>query len=198
MTTMMNLRRLGVAFLMLGLIGALLAPAALAQQTESDDTNLTVTGGTLNVDAIAVGDFGAVEIGNSAQTTNATLSDFNVRDFRGSGAGWNVSAQATQFAEHDGVAYVELGETLALGSLELVAPTATAVGDTTSPSPTVGAGPYTIDAGGAVQFASAAENQGMGEYTFAFGADSLALNIPADVVAATYRSDVTVDLVSGP
>lgn len=195
---MTTTRRLSAVLLMTVLVGALLAPAALAQQTESDDTNVTVNSGTLNMDTISAGDFTAVEIGSSAQTTNATMNAFNVRDFRGTGDGWHVTAHATQFAEHDGTTYVTDGETLAASSLSLAQPTAAAVGDTTSPAPTISAGPYVIDGASAVQFASAAVNEGMGEYTFTFGADSLSLDIPVDVVAATYRSDVTIDLVSGP
>lgn len=191
-------RRLAAALLTMGLLGALLAPAALAQQTETDDTNVTVNAGTLNMDTLAVGDFAPVEVGSSAQTTAATLENFNVRDFRGTGDGWHVTAHATQFAEHDGADYVTDGDTLAAESLSLAQPTVTAVGDTTSPSPSVSAGPYVIDGAAAVQFASAAADEGMGEYELAFDADSLTLDLPVDVVATTYRSDVTIDLVSGP
>lgn len=200
MTPTINARRFAAAFLMVGLFGAMLAPAAFAQ----DATDVTVTAGTLTMDAIAAGNFAGVTIGNAAQSPKATLANFNVRDFRGTGAGWNVTAQATQFAQWDSTlnagagGYVTGGKTLAASSLTLVAPTVAAVGDTTSPAPAITAGPYTVDGAGAVKFASATANTGMGEYTLAFGADSLTLAIPVNVVAATYRSTVTVDLVSGP
>lgn len=180
----------------MSLFGALLVPAALA---ESDTSDVTVNSGSLEMDVLdSISNFPNVTIGSTAQTTTTTMQDFNVRDFRGTGDGWNWSAQASQFTEHDGTAYVTSGATLPQSSLDLNEPTVSAVGDTTSPPPTTATGPYTIDSGTAVSVASAAVDEGMGEYNFAFGADSLALTVPVDAEAVTYRSDLTISLTTGP
>lgn len=191
------MHRLAATLLMMGLFSALVAPAAFAQQTESDDTNVTVLGGSLSQTALTVGDFPDVTLDGTAKTVTATMSDFSVTDSRGSGDGWNVTAQATQFLEWDAGTgdYVTGGKTLPTSSLSMPEPTVAADG-TTSPPPAITTGPYTIDAGGAVKFASAAADTGMGKYDFTTGA--LTLSVPANAYAKQYRSDVTLDLVSGP
>lgn len=190
MTTM---RRLGAALLMMTLLGAILVPAALA----ADDTNVTLTAGSLSQTATTVGDFPNTALDGTAKTVIATMSDFSVTDSRGSGEGWHVTALATQFKEWDSVnsVYVTSGKTLPAGSLSMPAPTVAADG-TDSPPPSITAGPYTIDNGTAVKFASAAVDEGMGKYNFTTG--DLSLTIPANAYAKQYRSDVTIDLVTGP
>src|SRR5215210_9222951 len=97
----MQLRQIaGVAGVVLG--GAIV-PAALA----ADATDVTVGAGNLEITAApTVADFPNVTLNGSAQTVNATLDAFQINDSRGSGAGWNVTVQATRFTEHDGTGYV--------------------------------------------------------------------------------------------
>lgn len=186
-----------IALLTVALSAAMSGPVALAAQTATAETTVTVRPGPLSLSGITVSDFDAVTIDGTATLTPATLSDFAVADFRGSGAGWHLTAQATQFAEYDAeTGYVPGGATLAQGSLWMDAPEVSPVGDTSSPAPVVPPGPHAIDIDGVVTFATAAADTGMGEY--AFTAASLNLSLPADVRATTYRSTVTVDLVSGP
>lgn len=176
-------------------IGA--SPASAAP----DDTNVTVTGGVLSVTDPVVGDFAGVTLTGAAQTTTAAVDGFSVNDATGTGAGWNVTVQATQLAEYDSTlnagagGYVSGGKTLALNSLSLPASTVDSP-NTTSPDPSVTAGPYAIDAASAVKVASAAVDEGMGEY--GFSAATLTLSLPASTYAATYRSDVTLSVVTGP
>jgi hypothetical protein len=86
------------------------------------------------------------------------VSTFEVNDARGTGAGWNVTVSATQFAEWDPAlnsgagGYVVGGKALPVHSLALSEPTVTADG-TSSPAPAVTSGPYTID-NGAVKVAA--------------------------------------------
>jgi len=161
-------------------------------------TNITITGGTLNMSAMTVADFANVTLTGTATTGTTTMNPFTVTDARGNGGGWNITVQATQFKEYSAGAYVVGGRTLALSSLSMVAPTVAANG-TSSAVPSMTAGPYIIDSGGlAVKIASAALNSGMGAYNFTPGAGGLTLSIPANVYATTYRSDVTVSVVSGP
>lgn len=181
-------------------LGAIFAPAAQA----GDLTNVTVTGGSLSITATpTVPDFGGVTLDGTAKTTTATMDAFEVNDARGTGAGWNVTVQATRFtaaAVVDDPLTIGVDETqpqrqLPVSSLSMAAPTVAQDG-TTSASPTMTGGPYSIDAGSAVKIASAATASGMGKYDFS--SSLLTLSVPSNAYARTYTSDVTVSTVSGP
>lgn len=176
------------------------APAAFA----ADDANVTVTGGTLGITvAPTVGDFAGVTLDGTAKTTTASFDNFEVNDARGTGAGWNVTVQATQFAEWDSTlnagagGYVPGGKTLAQNSLSMAAPTV-AADSTTSAVPSITVGPYNVDAASAVKIASAAADTGMGKYDFTQAGTPLTLSIPTSAYAKTYRSTLTVSTVTGP
>jgi hypothetical protein len=196
-----NLRRLAVTAVAASTVfAAAQTPAAFA----ADDSNVTVTGGSLSITNPTVGDFTGVTLDGTAKSTTATFAGFSATDARGTGAGWNVTAQASQFAEwdsslNDGAGgYVDGGKTLALGSLSMPAPTVAKADTTSSAVPSITAGPYAIDAASAVKIASAAANgTGMGSYDFTQGGN-LTLSIPASAYAKAYRSTVTVSVVTGP
>lgn len=173
--------RIAASLLALGVFAAM-APAAFA----ADGTTATVTGGSLSITNPLAADFAGRSITGVAQTTTAALDAFSVSDLRGSGAGWHTTAQASTFT---GVSH-----NLAAGSLSMSQPTVAANG-TTSPNPTIGTGPYTID-NGAVSFASAALDAGMGTYDFS--ATTLTLALPANVFADVYASTVTVSVLTAP
>ena len=166
------------------LLAAAFAPSAFA----ADDTTVTITGGSLSITNPAAGDFAGRGITGAVQTTTATLAPFSVSDLRGSGAGWHVMAQASQFTAPGAI-------TLAVGSLSMPLPTV-ASPDTTSADPTFSIGsPWLID-NGAVQIASAAQSAGMGVYNFTPG--DFTLSLPADVRAGVYTSTVTLSVVTAP
>lgn len=164
------------------ILAAAFTPGAFA----ADGTTATVTGGALTITNPLVADFEPRAITGAAQTTTAALDTFSVTDVRGTGAGWHVLAQASQFT--DGI------HPLAVGSLSTPALTV-ASPDTASADPTMAAGPYVLD-NGALQIASAALNSGMGEYDFS--ASTLTLALPADVFAGAYASTVTISVVTAP
>jgi hypothetical protein len=170
-------------------IGAIPAYAA-------DATDVTVTGGSLSITGVTAGDFAGVTLDGTAKTSTATVDPFSATDARGTGAGWNVTMQGTQFAEWDGADYVAGGKTLPLNSLSLSA-LAVAANGTTSPAPTTSSVSGIDNATGAIKIASAALDSGMGQYDFT-GANKLSLGIPASAYAKTYRSEVTVSVVTGP
>ncbi len=168
---------------------------ALAAPALASPSDVVVTAGSLGLTAPSVANFTGVTLDGAAETTTAAVGVFTVIDSTGSGSGWNVTVQASQMAQHDGTGYVAGGRTLPAGGMSLSAPSVTADG-TSSPTPTVSTGPYTIDGGSAVKIASAATGEGMGTYDF--GASTITLAVPANAYAKTYRSDITVSLVSGP
>lgn len=179
------------------IVAGAVAVAAPAASAAADATDLVITSGSLSSPTVAVGNFGGITLNGSAQTSTATMDAFSVTDARGTGGGWNVTVQATQFAEWNGTAYVTSGKTLPTSSLKMTAPTVAANG-TTSTAPTITGGPYTLDSGTAVKIASAAVDTGMGTYDFTTGTGSLSLGIPATAYAKTYRSELTVSVVAGP
>ncbi|HEX9988634.1 MAG TPA: WxL domain-containing protein [Chloroflexia bacterium] len=173
------------AFILALSVFAMMAPAAFA----SDGTQAVVTGGTLSITNPLAGDFTPVTLNGTEQSPTAALAAFTVTDPRGTGAGWHVTAQASQFAN------AAATRSLAAGSLEMSEPTVAANG-TNSPEPDVTEGPYVIDNGSAVSIASAALDEGMGAYDFSN--TTLTLAVPADAYAATYLSTVTISVVTAP
>lgn len=177
---------------------ALFAFGTFGHAYAADDGSVVVQGGSLSITDPDVGAFALIQMdGDAIKTSTASLAAFSVTDARGSGAGWHVTVQATQFTEWDGNAYVASSpKTLHSGSLSLSQPTVTADADTGSAVPTVNAGPYVIDGGSAMTIASAALDQGMGRYDF--GATTFTLSVKPDRYAKTYRSDVTISVVTAP
>ncbi len=186
--------RLAASMVVLGALVAVSSSAVAATSTDA-----TLTGGTLTATTPSTANFTGVTLNGSAQSTPAAVGAFSVSDATGSGAGWKVTAQGTQFKEYAAGVYVTSGKTLPVSSLKLTAPTVGPAAGTTSASPSVAAGPTTIDSGGtggAVSIASAALNTGMGTYNFT--ATTMTLSVPASAYAATYRSDVTITVASTP
>lgn len=193
-------RTLAGSLVALAGVAALAVPAASAA---ADPADLVISSGSLSSPTVAVGNFGAITLNGAAQTSNATMDAFSVTDGRGTGGGWNVTVQATRFAEYDAAAnagvgaYVVSGKMLPTSSLTMAAPTVAANG-TTSAAPAITTGPYTLDGAGAVKIAGAAIDTGMGTYNFTTGTSKLTLSVPSSAYAKTYRSDLTVSVVAGP
>lgn len=194
----MSIRRNSTRIAFAAVAGSVLVAGLGAPAFAQDATTVAVTGGTLGITtAPLAGDFAGVTLDGTAKTTTTTFDNFQVNDARGNGAGWNVTIQATQMAEHNGTAYVTGGKTLPSTSLSLANATVAAV-DTTSAVPTMTAGSYSLTST-AVKIASAAVDTGMGKYDISFAAgNDLTLSVPASAYARTYRSDVTLTLASTP
>ncbi|WP_428911940.1 WxL domain-containing protein [Niallia sp. Krafla_26] len=151
----------------------------------------TIVGGSLSMpQEPTAGTFDAVTLNGLEQTTTATLGAFTVIDARGTGSGWKVMVQASQFTDSD------KGLVLPEGSLNIALPTVT-------PKPgasevlTITKASGKIDNSTGVKILSAAEEGGMGTYEVA--ANTLTLNLqPKDVKAGTYASTVKVTVTTGP
>lgn len=193
----------GVALALSALAVGAAAPAAHAA---GDDTNVTVSGSNLTLGTIAIADFTGVTLDGTVNTTTTTMTAFDVNDSRGTGAGWNVTIGATEFAEWDSTlnagagGYVASGKTIGTSRTSMATATVAKSDATSSTEPTMTAGAYTLDAGSAVKIASAAaDGTGMGSYTITpGGSNGVSLTVDADTYAKAYRSDVTVTLATGP
>lgn len=167
-------------------------------------TSLALTGGSLTVTGGAPGNFSA-NLNGANQTAYTSLASYDANDATGTGSGWNVTFQATQFTC---VVATDAGcktgfTTLPLSSLSIAAPTAAcASGSTCTGSPTVSiSGNTAVDVASAVKVLSAAVNTGLGSYTVTpgtIGTGQLALAIPGNALATTYHSTLTITVISGP
>ncbi len=173
-------------------MGLAMVMPALAADPEPDTAAMSavVNPGTLSFTSVSVGEFEATTIDGQAHSPKASLATFDVSDFRGTGVGWNVMVQADQF-----INAVE-SHTLPAGSFSMAAPTAVAKEGTTSPAPTMAAGPYDIDVPGGKQIGSAGADEGMGAYTISSA--ELTLELPSTIYAGSYTSTLTVTVQSAP
>ena len=169
---------------------------------ETDQTSVALTAGALSFTAAPTADnFADTALTGATQTITTNFNDWRVNDARGSGAGWNVTMQASQFSDGG-----TTPKTLPTGSLKLKAPVVSKVDVlnpalppvvTTSPAP-----PWTIDGGSAVKVVSAAAGTGQGEWNFdhanLVASKDLELTVPANAAAATYTSTITSTLGVSP
>lgn len=157
-------------------LSLLLVGPAMAQ----DGTTVTVSGTPLDITVPEIADFAAMEITGQIQSPTAALDEYTVTDFSGTGDGWAVTADATQFTG--------TGGTLDAGSLSLSAASVTPAAGTTSANPSIPVGGVIDD--GDLVISTADVDTGMGEYVF--GATTATLTLPSDVRAGNYSSTVTL------
>ena len=204
-------------------ITASLAPATALAATSNDQTQFSVTGGSLSFSsAPALPTLTAITLNGQAQTTNTTMTNFTVLDATGSGAGWNVTVngnaaggKSAVFKQYcpsatcgsdTGPGYVAGGQTLAANSLTLSSTGASFTGQngTTGTAPTLQcASACNVDSGSAVKIASAATSTGMGTWaTTGWSGTSLALSTPTSLktlqTGEVYRVDLVWTINSGP
>lgn len=178
-------------------------------------TSFTTTAGTgLTVTGAAPGTLAAVTLNGQVQTQYTTLGSYTAVDSTGTGSGWNVTFQATQFActnsGNAGDKCPSGGNSLPVGSLTMAPPTVACDANSScggqAATPTISiSGNTGVDVASAVKIASAAANTGMGTYDFTPGTvdgiagHNLKLVIPSWVYAgATYNSTLTVSMGTGP
>ena len=156
------------------LLSITFSPAIAA--TPDDTIESTVTGGDLTATASAPTMSGVTLNGTSTQYSTGTSDGWTITDARGSGAGWSLSASATDFKSAAGT--VDLTpRTLPVGNLTITPGTVTA-GTGSDTAPTTSAVEMTTAAQGLVFTTSL----GKGTYTLTPG---FSLAIPANA----YRSN---------
>lgn len=183
---------------LLGMVGAaalsllLVTPAVAADDlSASATTTATVKPGFRTItDPTGTTNFDDVNVTGLAQNTAAELGGFSVSDLTGTGAGWQVTIEASQFKN------VDTGNTLAPGSLQMAKSTVMAKAGVTSPAPSILPSGSSVIDDGPIQIASAAADTGMGTYDF--DPAGLTLSLPGDVKADTYTSVISLTLAVGP
>jgi WxL domain surface cell wall-binding len=187
------------------LLGVLVTAAAAALAlpgaalASGGSASITLTGGSLSFStAPSASDFPSTALTGLQQTVHTNFATWAVNDARGSGAGWHVTFQASQFTGTGGSP-----PTLPTGSLSLSEPATMTptVGNLALP-PVVQCVPSCVlDGGSAASIAHALAATGQGTWTMTqtnlLGGD-LAVTVPPSATADTYTSTLTFTLATGP
>ncbi len=165
------------------------------------NSGVTVTGSNLSGGTITFGNYSAITLNGTEQTTTTTWPIGNIVDARGNGSGWNLSLTLSQLSEYDTSTstYVSSGKTLDLGSIKVsTIPVVSMVDSTSSASSTITtvALNTSLDTGSPVKLIIAPALKGMGSYSMT--ALGTTLTVPASAYAATYKTNATVALSTGP
>lgn len=174
---------------------ALAAGAALVPSTAlgaSTTVTGTITGGSLALTTTATPSFGVTL--NGTDQTPAYSAALNASDTTGTGSGWNLTVTSTQFTTGGATP-----STLATGASSITGVTSLcASGTCTSPTNAI-AYPVGVPAGATaptpVKFFNAAAATGLGRFTVT---PTVQVSVPANALAGTYTSTVTLAIVSGP
>lgn len=156
------------------------------------DSTTVIKGDQLDMTQPTIGNFDEITLNGLAQSTNAQVGSFTVKDPRGTGDGWSVWMQATQFTDSSN------GNVLPQNSLEIAAPSISEVeGSGSSDAQLITTTGGKIDNENGLVILSAGSNKGMGSYIV--DANTLTLNLlPRDVKAGSYTTTVTVTFPTGP
>lgn len=190
---------------------ALILSSALGAHASGGTSTLNITAGALTVTGAAPGDF-TVSLTGSDQLAYTTLGSYTPQDDRGTGAGYNVTFQATPFTcTHAGSPSCPVaGDTFITNSLIMAPPTVAAhagtsgLGRATAPAVSIGANTAIDTGAAAVKVLSAPVDTGMGTYdvtaqNVTAGVNhQLQLAVPSSAYNAFYTSTVTVSIVTGP
>jgi len=188
-------RRIRLLVALLAGLSTLVGPATLSHgATGATNMTLNVSPGTLSVSPPSPVAASAVTLNGTKQTSTAAISGIGVVDARGSGAGWTLSATATDFSSGGSPAHYILFTNMTIGNN---APTAT---DNSSSPPgniTLGTpaaltgsdGTPGTTASSAQTMLTAPSGQGMGSYS---ENSPVTILIPATTYASSsYASTVT-------
>ena len=144
----------------IGIALLLLLAAATTGFADNVVGSMTVTGGSLTMSAVDNPAFAGVTLNGTAQSVSDSIG-IDVKDLRGTGAGWHLEVTSTSFSNGT--------QTLPTTALSITGVTSACDG-TTCTDPTNGnTYPLTVPAGAtapaAVEFFDAAVNTGLGDFT---------------------------------
>ena len=168
--------------------------AAVAARAATVAVSTTVNAGsTLSVAGNGTPSFNLTLNGDD-QTTSYSLP-VEVVDARGlaSGGGWNLTLTSTQFSDGAGHTFPTTASTVTTAAAACAA-TSTCLAPTNGVAPNIGV-PSGSAAPPAVKFFNAASPTGRGRVDVTA---TVSVAVPANVIAGTYSSTVTVSIVAGP
>lgn len=157
-----------------------------------------------------------ITLNGQVQTSVATFSPWSVTDATGTGDGWNVQVQASQFTEiapSSGFASGSSALTLPLGSLSLTGSRSIIAGSGSTPvsatgGPNFAVNSLIVDQSSPEVLLTASSGYGLGTYTVQEPANGLALTINPSTTKVDetnypnqptpYQSVITFTAVSGP
>lgn len=175
---------------------AFLTVAPSVKAVESTTAGVEFIGGDLQftsaTDAI---DFGTIDLtGGGINAPATTPMETVVTDARGTGAGWNITAQRSEFTE--GILGEDELEGATLSLSEGVASPAENSPTAVAPTPT----PYAeISTDTPTQVLSAVPDAGLGEWNTGWAAENITLEVPAsEAREGQYQSTITWTLSDAP
>lgn len=191
-----------VAALSLGFMSTSALAADDDTQVKSNDVSITIESGGLHLTTPNIIDFGTKGLTGNNEVYKTKLGGvLKIEDFRGNHAGWNLTAQASQFKNEDDYE-------LPKGSLSISGPstvtTENAQGVPTvdgyqSPAPDKELKELTVVDDSAVSIIGASAGNGAGTYNVDLGDNSLELTVdPTTAKKGTYTSTVTWTLENTP
>ena len=180
----------------LAVSSALAVLAIVAATVYAEDASVSVNAGTLNLTTNLV-TLPGITLDGTDQTTSTTVGDntWNGADGRGTGGGWNVMIDATDFANGPDIIDVGTGDfkvSLQDADITVVGGSAT---KPTSSVPALTAIPENPLAALKILSATAAGDAGRGSYDFK---PVFSLTIGGAAAAVDYTATITVSGVAGP
>jgi hypothetical protein len=176
------------------LLAAAIALGATVPALAADTVTTTVDAGTqtASIANLALGTSGHLTYSHGAQTPTGSMT-LTADDSTGTGAGWNVTVQASDFVFSVGTHGTDIpAANFALTSAALPTMTAGQIVDVTG-------GPNAATTSGTLEVArkviAANATFGKGTYTQALG---VSLLVPADSASGLYTGTLTTTLASGP
>ena len=179
---------------------AVLLAVGLAATIYAESATVTISGGSLSVTPANV-TLSAVTLDGTDQTSTSAsgANSWTAADARGSGAGWHLTIDSTDFTDGGTpLRTIDISVADQEFKIQLLDANVTATAGNTKPTSSVTALTAIPTAGGtALTFASAALNAGMGTYAVK---PNFELEVRAEtyVGAGTYTATITVTAVTAP
>jgi hypothetical protein len=203
------------------LVYVVASPSDVKGNTSTTTSDVDLIGGVLDlaVNAVSNISFGSssTTLNGSTQTLTASPGTLSTEDSTGTGNGWHVTVEASQFMEVEPsggypAGYTEPPRTLPLGSvtLSVYGSSITKVDPlNSSPPPSFTGTEWMLDNGSPVVILDANQDEGMGKFDTDFSADALTLTLDPGKTyvseyyssqgqATPYASTITWTIVSGP
>jgi len=174
-------------------VAGLLAAMAVTVYAETATVSVTVDGLSVapaNVTLSGVALDGTDKTATSAYTSNSWTAE----DATGTGNGWNVTIEATDFTGSGHT--IDISQADQEFKIQIQDANITVIAGNTKPTSSVTSLTAIPTAGGTpLKIVSAAVNTGMGSYTIP---PAFELEVPAETYAADYTSTMTIAINSGP